>query len=446
MQNVSQYWQLVRLNSSGQCQTQSLHPVQTWFNRTFASILNEKSDSAKVELQTQLITIWHTGSTDADLAQLSLRCYITHQIRYVCLSLAKRFGETYGFSAIDLYPLVLDDDGQPPLRYQPFTLEILTSYDPTKSQLNTWASQLTKNHPDINRALLDKGLYRTSDWAILNDTTTKQVKRILRQYHLCSEYEVGQAVDLITCYHEIYSRDRLQQRQSGQRGRCQPPTLAQLQQIHPKNPPKVVLGQLETLASQLRQYRIHARGGNPLPYQSSDPDWETLPTETKDSSNNDQQEFLAAYRQAVLAGLEHAIAQGIQANLTLLQRRRPPKDQAYLQGLHLFHCQGMSMGQLAPIIGLASTVQVTRLLQLRRLRTDVRHRLIQQLQKKVPDLAKQYVSVERLTQIDQVLEQLLTQDVDQLIDAAAREAQSPNREESKSLFANQLCQTIHLFL
>lgn len=449
MQHVSRYWQLVQLDSSGQCQTQSLHPVKTWFNRTFANLLEDESDAAESELQSQLIDLWRGGETDTDLTQLALRCYVTHQIRYVCLQLEKQFGGTYGFSATDLLPLVLDDDGQPRLHYRPFTLEILTSYNPAKSRLNTWASQLTKNHPDLNRALLDKGLYRASDWAILNDTTPKQVNRILQQYHLCSEYEIGQAVDLITRYHEIYSRDRLQQRQAGQGGRCPAPTPEQLQQIQPQRSPKAVLGQLKTLASQLRQYRIHARGGNPLHYQRCDPNWETLsadPNTAEDSHDNDQQEFLAAYRQAVVAGLDQAIAQGIQANLAILKKRRPPKDQIYLQGLHLFHCQGMGMGQLAAMIGLTGTVQVTRLLQLKRLRTDVRHRLIQQLQKTVPELARQYVSVEQLTQIDQTLDQLLTQEVDQLIGEATREAQSPNREASKSLFAHQLCKTIHPFL
>ena len=449
MQHVFRYWQLVRLNGNGQCQTQILHLVQAWFNRTFAPLIEDESDAAEGELQRQLIEIWQTHDPDANLAQLALRCYVTHQIRYVCLQLQKQFGPTYGFSATDLYPLVLDDDGQPLLRYQPFTLEILNTYDPHKARLNTWATQLTKNHPDLNRALLDKGLYRASDWAILNDTSSKQLHRILRQYHLCSEYEIGQAITLLNRYHEIYSRDRLQQRQSGQRGRCQPPTITQLQQMQPHIPPKDLLGRLKTLATQLRQYRIHARGGNPLPYQHSDPDWNTWPAAqdpTDNHSDHDQQAFLDAYRQAMVTGLDEAIAQAIQAHLTRLKKRRPPKHQAYLQGLHLFHCQGLSMAALAPQIGLSGTVPVTRLLQLKRLRADVRHRLIQQLQRVVPELAKDFVSAERLSQLDQLLEQFLTQAVDQLMDAAAREAQTPYREASNSLFAKQLCHTIHLFL
>ena len=63
----------------------------------------------------------------------------------------------------------------------------------------------------LNRALLDYGLYRASDWAILTDTTPAQVERILSQYHLCSHYEVAEAVELLRRFHQVYSRDRLQQ-------------------------------------------------------------------------------------------------------------------------------------------------------------------------------------------------------------------------------------------
>lgn len=446
MQNRFRYWQLVRLTSSGRCQTQTLSPVQDWMNQTFADLWADPA-ATEGDLQTQLVDLWRSGTTGAELAQLSLRCYITHQIRYVCLHLDKLFGETYGFTATELFPLVLDDDGQPSPRHQPFTLEVLASYQPQKSRLGTWASQLTKTHPDLNRALLEKGLYRASDWAILNDTTPAQVERILRQYHLGSEYEVAQAVDLIGRYHQVYSRDRLQQRRTGQRGHCLPPTPEQLQQMDAAVASKQLLHQLKTLASQLRQYRIHVRGGKPQIY-GSDLDWEQVPAPQDAATDglDDQQAFLATYREVVVAGLDRAIAEVIRAQLPLLAQRQPPRDGAYVQGLHLFHCQGVAMGQMVSRLGLNSPAQVTRLLQLKRLRAEVRHHLIRQLQASVRQQARQYISAEQLQRIDQTLDELLTQEVDQLIQAAAAEAQSPHRQEAKSLFADQLCKTIHQFL
>ncbi|WOD39777.1 hypothetical protein [Nodosilinea sp. E11] len=440
MDTASRYWQLVRLTSSGECQVQVLPQVQTWFQSTIA-------DAPETDWPRLIFATWSSGQTEAELAQLSLRCFITHQIQQVCISLAQRFGPDYGFSKTDLFYLVLDDDGRLASDYRPFTLEILETYDPTKAALSTWASRRTNHHPALNRVLLEKGLYRVSDWAILNDTTPDQVQRILRQYHLCSEYEVTQAAALLDRYQQIYLRDRMAQRLNRQR--CQTPTPEQLREIAPHLSPKDTLAQLRQLAGQLRQYRVHVRGGPAVAYQSDSADWEKLadaqaspPPDTGD----DQDEFLQAYRQAMVQELDGAIAAVIQANIDRLRGRKPPQDRAYVQGLHLFHCKGLPMGKLAADIGLSSQVQVNRLLNLKRLRSDVRHRLLPQLYETVRRQALAYVSADRLKAIDQALETLLAQEVDDMLAAAAAEAQQPKGRTAKSLFAHQLCTTIHPFM
>ncbi|MGB3308728.1 MAG: hypothetical protein WBG32_16960 [Nodosilinea sp.] len=442
MDTASRYWQLVRLSSSGNCQVQVLPQVQTWFQSAIA-------DAPETDWPRLLLGQWSSGQAEADLAQLSLRCFVTHHIQQVCISLAQRFGRDYDFTDTDLFYLVLDDNGRLASDYAPFTLEILTTYDPAKAALSTWASRRTNHHPALNRALLEKGLYRVSDWAILNDTTPEQVQRILRQYHLCSEYEVTQAAALLERYQQVYQRDRIAQRLNRQGGRCQTPTAEQLRAIAPNLPPKDILAQLRHLAGQLRQYRVHVRGGPALAYQSSNPDWEKVadaqaspPPDTGD----DQDEFLQAYRQAMVKELDGAIAAVIQANIDRLRGRKPPQDRAYVQGLHLFHCQGLGMGKLAPDIGLVTQVQVNRLLNLKRLRSDVRHRLLPQLYETVRRQALAYVSADRLKALDQTLETLLAEEVDDMLAAAAAEAQQPKGRTAKSLFAHQLCTTIHPFM
>lgn len=440
MDTASRYWQLVRLSSSGQCHPRVLPQVQTWFQSTIA-------DAPETDWPRLIFATWASGGAEADLAQLSLRCFISHQIQQVCISLASRFGTDYGFTKTDLLYLVLDDNGQLDANYHPFTLEILETYDPTKAALSTWASRRTNHHPEINRVLLEKGLYRVSDWAILNDAKPEPVQRILRQYHLCSEYEVTQALALLERYQQVYTRDRIAQRLNRQR--CQTPTPEQLREIAPDWPPKDTLAQLRHLAGQLRQYRVHVRGGPAVAYRSENNDWETVadaqaspPPDTGD----DQDEFLQAYRQAMVKELDGAIAAVIQANIDRLRGRQPPQDRAYVQGLHLFHCQGLAMGKLAADIGLATQVQVNRLLNLKRLRSDVRHRLLPQLYETVRRQALAYVSADRLQAIDQTLETLLAEEVDKMLAAAAAEAQQPKGRTAKSLFAHQLCTTIHPFM
>lgn len=450
METVFRYWQLIRLDSAGHCQVQVLPHIQIWLTETFPEIVGD-ANSPDRPLQTQLLQLARSQAPTASLAQLSLRCYISHQIRFVCLQLAQQFGNTYGFTAPDLFPLVLDDGGKPTPGYRPLSLEILDTYDPAKAQLSTWTTRLVKNHSDLDRALLARGLYRASDWSILNDTRLEQLPRILGQYHLCGEAEVETARQLLQSYHQVYRQDRIRQRQAGKGGKCQPPTPDQLQRIAPQRSPKAVLADLKALAAQLRQYRIHARGGNPTAYRSDGVDWEALPDDQATSPLEDNPEagaeqFLTQYRHALHQCLAAALGQVIEAHRVRLQKRQPPRDRAYIQGLHLFHCQGLAMGKLAPHIGLSTQVQVNRLLQLKRLRADTRHRLIPELLARVQAEALQYISADRLTQLDRTLETLLTERVDQLMDAAAKEAQIPQGRSAKSLFAHQLCQTLHQFM
>lgn len=113
-----------------------------------------------------------------------------------------------------------------------------------------------------------------SDWAILNDTKSKQLERILTKFYHLSRSEINQACSLLESYHAVYRRNRLQQRRnqrsSGQprldRG-CPPPTAIQLHEIAQRMNAKAgimlqaqqVKIQLQDLAKRLRQYRHNVR-------------------------------------------------------------------------------------------------------------------------------------------------------------------------------------------
>ncbi len=119
-------------------------------------------------------------------------------------------------------------------------------------------------------------MYFVSDWAILNDTTSKQLRRILAEFHHLTESEIHLACVLLESYHAVYRRDRLEQRrnqfQLGQariKEPCLPPTANQLDEIAQRVNAKAtlsvgtedVLTQLQNLVKRLRQYRIYVRGG-----------------------------------------------------------------------------------------------------------------------------------------------------------------------------------------
>lgn len=409
MDNASRYWHLVRLTSAGQLQTLELPTVKPWLQDTFAPWLDNLEEQ-EAQLQQALFDLWHKGQAEADLAQLSLRGWVTHHIRSSCIGLAQRYGERHGFTSADLLPLVLDDDGRLRPRHQPLTLRILESYDPAKGRLSAWSHRLTKTHPDLNQWLLEKGIYQASDWAILNDTSPAQVQ--------------------------------------GKTGRCQEPSFDQLRIINSTQPPKQVKANLRQLATQIRQYRIHGRGGHPQLYHPQDEaELEGIAQTRQAAPDTDEQmDFLDTYRTSLNHYLGTTLRQVIADQVDQLRQRTPPQDSAYVQGLYLRQCEGLAMGAVAPRIGLSSQVQVTRLLNLKRLRAEVRHRLIPSLHATLRQEALNYVSADRLKAIDQTLETLLAETVDDLIAEAAAEAQAPQARPVKSRFSQHLCTEIHAFL
>ncbi|MGF1518953.1 MAG: hypothetical protein ACFCVB_14295 [Nodosilinea sp.] len=434
---IFRYWQLIRITSSGDYQAHLLTQVQEWIQQSFADSV-DRADTQMTDFQKALLDRWHSKAAQADLALLSLRCFVSHQIRDACDRLTQKFGQTYSFTTAELLAVVLDDDGRSPSTYRPFTQQILESYDPAKAALSTWSNRLTCNHPELNQLLLEKGLYRVSPWAILNDTSLEQVEKILRTFHLCSEYEVKAAIALLERYQRVYCRDRLRQRQAGGPRRCQPPTPEQLQEMN------TTIEQLKKLADQLRQYRIHVRGGSGGPYRPEVPDWEQVADSTP--VPDEQEEFLEAFRQAVQQGLAGAIAQVIAANIHRLSQKKTPQDDVYVKGLNRYYCLGQTIGALATELGLGNFARARRLLDLQRLRADVRHRLIPTLCEQVRQEAVDYSSPEQLHRLDQTLEAILAEHIDGLLAEDAAAAQSPNRSGPTSLFARQLCATIHQFM
>jgi hypothetical protein len=102
-----------------------------------------------------------------------------------------------------------------------------------------------------------------SDWAILNDTKSSQLRRILATVHSCTDIEIEQACHLLESYHAVYRHNLMRLRAQGCRGKCPLPTTAQLQQIaqhlqtktYQSYSPQQLMHELQALAQKLRQRR-----------------------------------------------------------------------------------------------------------------------------------------------------------------------------------------------
>lgn len=469
----SHYWTFVYLNAAGQLRLKDYADAKAWFEQHCSdlieqaqiphSVIQHRLTQARLALPASIApTARHqTSSTDSPNtislhpAEACLRCFISHQISYACQQLDEQFGTIHGFNRFDLLPLVLNDDRllsrHSPSSYRSLATEILDTFDPQRSHLKTWAIRLVRHHKELNRVLLEHGIYLVSDWAILNDTELPQLDRILAEFHHLSTFEIQQASTLLESYHAIYRSDRLHQNQSG--GRCLIPNQTQLQRMAAylqaeydlTRSPQQLLQDLQTLADQLRRYRIAVRS-KVLPTDSLDiPDQqlmvETLPTPRQEPSDDDgMQDFLSHYRQQFIQSLDEALTHVVDQRVTFFQRRKGNRAHLFLKGLQLFHCIGQTMAVIAPQIGYQRQDQVAYLLKLRQLRADVRHHLLTQLRDRIQSLAASFTNPTQLQTLDQRVDDALTEQVDDLIRQTETEASVAREGPLKSLFARRLCQ------
>ncbi|MGB3512891.1 MAG: hypothetical protein WBA93_27495 [Microcoleaceae cyanobacterium] len=468
MGTASKYWRQIKINSSGSQQIWEIAEAKHFFTSNFPEYF-QASELPDIKIQRQLLEWVRNNSIDSNrelnslLAERCLLCFISWQIAQVCQYLSANFGKNYGFSSRDLYPYVLTDDGrissQEKTTSTPsFAQEILQSFDPNQGSLATWTARKVKQNSELNRFLLECGVYLISDWALLNDISPKQMEKIFSSFYNFSSFEIRESFNLLSSYHAIYRAQRRQQRLAGVGKKCLPPTAEQLQEIAQlietqtgqKFSKKLVMTKLKNLASQLRQYRIYVKTGS-LPTTSLDiSEHEYLANQISSSQATDtideQSEFLRHYQQQFILSLDNAIAKVTDIWVQLFKRKKSEKSAQFIQALHLFHCQGKSMGEIAASVGLKAQYQVTRLLQLKSFRADIRQQLLISLRGRILEIAQDYTNPKKLKNLDQQIEKALDEQVTKLIEEAEAEGYISPSRPAESLFAQRVCHYLDLII
>ena len=465
---ASKYWRLVRLDGTGQRRVEEIAIARAFFQEKFPELVVQET-VADSTIQRELMQHLRTAANSIDRqgAEYCLRCFISQQIEQVCVQLEVKFGAEHGFTRYDLFPFVLDDDlitdqrfAYAPSRrvatpYRSLAIEILATFDIDRAGLSTWVTRQVRHHRELRAFLHEHGVFLATDWGILNDTSPELLRSILTEFYRLTPAEVTPAYDLLQSYHAVYRRDRLQQRQLGRlknKEVCAAPSHDQLTRIAAALPtetfaglrsPERILSQLQTIASQLRQYRLH-RLGKTLPTEPIDrPGGEALIAKLPAAEAKidvEEETFLAFYRKQVLDCLDRSLAQVTSDRITYLQRKKSQAAQQFLMALELFHCQGQSMSEIAPQVGLQAQFQVTRLLKLKEFRAAVRSRLLQLLFQAVIEKARTYSDPIRLQRLNQQIEVILEEQIDALIQQTEKEGAVAKKHPLRSLFARRLCQ------
>ena len=460
---ASNYWQLCRLDRHGHRWLDVQPQAQAWFQAQFPALVAQGMIK-DARVQAQLMAHLQQGSDEiASPAEACLRCALSHQIEQVCLRLAQQFGRRHGFTQTDLLPLVLNDtfagaqragwlQRQVDRSIPPpsLALEILASFDPSKSSLSTWVTQRVKEYPSLKFFLQEHGILQLTDWALLNDTKPTQLPRILMAFHGQTETEVAAAGELLGRYHAVYRRDRLRQLTGTSRLKCPPPTLQQLEEMgDPHQSPAETLDQLQVLATQLRQYRLERKAGIRTMDSLDNPairarleQRQQVPAATVIEAEQDQDVFLTVYRQQFVACLDGAIEQVLTTKRQQWQQQPHKVNQYLIKNCGYctyFTVRGQSMGDIAIQLGLKAQYQVSRLLKLKQLRAEIRHRMVQLLRERTLALAADYADPERLLQVDQRIDLALDEQIERMMQAAAAEASTAQSRSATSLFTRQLC-------
>ena len=453
MSLASDYWTFTRLDPSLGHKREPLSNAKAFFLQQFPDTTDEQSEVTDTIVQSQLLELFRANNDSSILAELCLRCFISRQIFIACQSLAKQFGEKHQFTTSDILPIVLNDDGKMTASFsQSFAHRVLSKFQSDKGSLSRWTIRLAKDDREIGEFLLQRGVIRATNWGLLNNTQLEQLRRILKNYYRLRDAEINQAYDLLESYHGVYVVDRAKQ---GMKGRCLPPTQEQLERIaqllqqktQQTISPSTVLTRLGQLADRLREYSIIARGGS-LQTDSIDEsggsyqfDEQRAITYEQDEQNQqaerEQMEFLEAYQQELMQGLDLALKQVVCDRLDKFKTQEH-RDR-YFTALKLFHCEQMSMSAIAARIGVRAQDNVTHLLKLKAFRADARRVLIKHLRPFVLGQAMNYRSPDQLQQLDEQLEVLLGEQIDQLLEEEAKRTKTPKEYAVKSTFSERLC-------
>ena len=368
-------------------QDRVLAPARQQFQAWFPSLSETQELSNQQDQKIQATLLSHFLNQDCDpcqssvpawaVAGLCLRCYVSHAIVHACQKLAQQFGDRYGFSTLDLLPLVLTDDGKTwigfdcdrqsqivldnrgnlqPSSISHFSVEIIASFNLNKGGLWKWAYLLTRRHRELTRALwVEYGLSLSTPWARLNE---------IKRYQLESLSPADRS--LVEVFHGVYRRDR---RLSGARGKCREPSEPQLQEMRDRLAKRGIQSyssaelpdRLKTIAEFLREQVL-----NPTPILQPS------------NSSATELEFLDEHRdRAIMEAIKRVLSQ----RLHQLQKNTWYADYAvhFLPGLRLIYFENKSQSQVARELNLNNQSQVSRFLKLKQMLNQIREQVMDRL-------------------------------------------------------------------
>jgi hypothetical protein len=212
------------------------------------------------------------------------------------------------------------------------------------------------------------------------------------------------------------------------------------------NNPVELMKELKQVATELRQYDIWS-------YRESldiyDPDTGSytpradLPTDSLNELDVEQQELSKFLYQQLSLALADAIEQEIRAAINKLEKSKTyaPLAKQFIPGLQLYYIQGLSLKEIAPLLGMSSWAQARRVLNPGDLLSKVRDSCVQQVLDKTLEKARDKGLTKIPPELDYLktlLEQIKAFADEEIFSEALAEIQAGKNRQMNSLYAQQL--------
>ena len=452
--NLSKYWTLHRL-SLGKCRGEEIIKAKEFLTQQISGG-EEVGDRSIISLLWQL----YQSESPEPLAEVCLRCVISHYIKIQCHDLAKQYGRKHNFTLEDLLPLVLDSTDSSLNRgnHNSLTVRILQTFNLEKSSLSAWTKRILISDKEIKRFLLEHGIEQVTNWLLLKQYNTRQLQRILKEFYHYEQSKIEQLSKLLESYQIVYlaeiqaARNQINQERKQQGlGKLKTPYPAPNHQqlssmadnLSPiwKLSPDEVLQELQNLAQLIRDYKSsRARG---VATQSLGKTESTLPAYHQDEEDEINQ-FLTAFEHQYNSCFLRAVREVIEDRVKFYRRKKNAKDQQFLKALYLYHCQVVSMGEIAPQIGLEKEYQVSRLLQQNEIRADVARKIVSYLISEIfqilSEKLSEQLSQEKQSELRTKLTPILHEKVNTEIHKAQKEDSVSKNRSMKNKVSQAVCE------
>ncbi|HEY9658392.1 MAG TPA: hypothetical protein V6C65_08065, partial [Allocoleopsis sp.] len=235
--------------------------------------------------------------------------------------------------------------------------------------------------------------------------------------------------------------------------KCLDPSASQLQEMLVYlqkrqvifNAPEEILKDLKQVATQIRQFDIWSYR-EPLELLNEEGNYvdrPDLPHDSVSESDIEERELLGFVQQQLQIAFGNAVKQEIDRCITRLEssRRYAPFAQKFIPGLQLYYNQGMSLKEIAPVLGMTSWDQARRILNPGELLTAVRTSTVQELLSQI--LAKAQEKGLTSDSPDPDYLKTLAEQIEAYVDeeifrAAVEEIRAGKNRSMDSIYAQQL--------